>query len=309
VGTALGIVLAVGAAVLMAFASAAEHGAANGVDDERAGGMSMLVELLRRPLWLLGITADAAAAVVQGAALAVGSLVLVQPLLVTSLLFALPFSARLAGRQVPRRDCAWGAALTVGLAVFLAVGRPSGGIDRAPIGNWVPAGIVAGTWLLVCAAAASRQRGPRRSILVALVTGVLFGIASAMAIGVVHTIDDGVVTTLSSWELWMLVVTGVVGWWLQQSAYQAGAITASLPIILVLQPIVAITLGLTVLHEQLTSGVLTDLALVPASIAIIAVVVALARSAARFEEPCRRRSSAMDARAPAPATSDLARSS
>ena len=139
------------------------------------------VELLRRRLWLLGISADATAVALQAAALAVGSLVLVQPLLVTSLLFALPFSAHLAGRQVSRRDWGWGAVLTAGLAVFLVVGRPSGGVERAPIGDWVPAGLVAGTWLLVCSVAASRQRGARRSILVALVTGMLFCIAAAMA--------------------------------------------------------------------------------------------------------------------------------
>jgi drug/metabolite transporter (DMT)-like permease len=280
--------LAIGAAVLLALASAAEHGAANDVDDERAGGVSMLVELLRRRLWLLGISADATAVALQAAALAVGSLVLVQPLLVTSLLFALPFSARLAGRKVSRRDWGWGVVLTAGLAVFLVVGRPSGGVDRAPVGDWIPAGLLAGTWVLVCSVAASRQRGARRSILVALVTGMLFGIAAAMAIGVVHIIDDGMMATLSSWELWVLAATGISGWWLQQSAYQAGAITASLPIVVVLQPIVAITLGFTVLHERLATGVIVDLALLPASGAIVAAVIALARSAARFEKPSTR---------------------
>lgn len=282
--TALAIGVALLAALLLAFASAAEHGAAHDVPDERAGGLSMLSDLLRRPLWLAGVTSDISSFVAQGAALAFGSLLLVQPLLVTSLLFALPLSARLAGRRVSGRDWTWAAVLTAGLVVFVTVGQPTAGADRMPFRDWVPAAIVVGAAVAVCGIVASTRRGAQRALALAAVTGLAYGVTAAMAIGVVHTLGDGIGVTLRSWELWVMLGAAVNGWWLQQSAYQAGALTASLPIVMVGEPVVSITLGVWILDERIHTGAVGWIALGVAGTAIVAGVVALARSAARFEQ-------------------------
>jgi drug/metabolite transporter (DMT)-like permease len=284
VDSALGIGFALLAALLLAFASAAEHGAANDVPDERAGGLSMLSDLLRRPLWLLGVTSDVSSFVAQGVALAFGSLLLVQPLLVTSLLFALPLSARLAGRRVSRRDWAWAALLTAGLVVFVTVGQPTAGVDRVPFRDWVPAAILVGAVVAVCGIVASTRRGAQRALALASVTGVAYGVTAAMAIGVVHTLGDGVGAVVGSWELWVMLGAAVSGWWLQQSAYQAGALTASLPIVMVGEPVVSITLGVWVLDERIHANAAGWVVLGAAALAIVTGVVALARSAARFEQ-------------------------
>ena len=81
---------------------------------------------------------DAVADVVQAAALGFGSLLLVQPLLVTTLLFALPLGAAWAGRTLARSDRVWAALL----AVFVVSGNPTDGVDRAPVRDWLPAGAV-----------------------------------------------------------------------------------------------------------------------------------------------------------------------
>jgi drug/metabolite transporter (DMT)-like permease len=282
--TALGIVLALVSALLLAAASAAEHGAANDVPDERAGGVSMLVDLLRRPLWLVGVTSDVSSFAFQGAALAFGSLLLVQPLLVSSLLFALPLSARIGGRRLGRAEWIWAAVLTAGLIVFVTVGQPSRGIDVAPIHDWVPSAVVLALVVVACLVLASTQKGARRSVPLALITGVTYGITAAMAIGVVHLIGDGLGPLLRSWELWVMLVAALVGWWIQQSAYQAGALTASLPVVMVGEPVVAIALGIGILHERIETGMVGWAAIVVAGLAITVAVVALARSAARYEE-------------------------
>jgi drug/metabolite transporter (DMT)-like permease len=282
--TALGIVFALISALLLAIASAAEHGAANDVPDERAGGLSMLVELLRRPLWLIGVTSDVTSFAFQGAALAFGSLLLVQPLLVSSLLFALPLSARIAGRRVERSDRAWATVLTAGLIVFVTVGQPTAGRDLAPFRDWVPAGALLAVVVAGCLVLGSTQRGARRSAPLALVTGIAYGVTAAMAIGVVSLLGDGFAPLLRSWELWVMIVAAGAGWWVQQSAYQAGALTASLPIVMVGEPVVAIALGVVILDERIRAGPLGWVALGAAGLAILVAVVTLARSAARYEE-------------------------
>lgn len=287
--TTLGIVLALASALLLAAASAAEHGAANDVPDERAGGISMLIDLLRRPLWLLGVTSDVSSFAFQGAALAFGSLLLVQPLLVSSLLFALPLSARIGRRRVGRSEWTWAAVLTAGLIVFVTVGQPSRGIDLAPIREWVPSAIVLAVVIVACLLLASTQQGARRSVPLALITGVTYGITAAMAIGVVHLIGDGLGPVLRSWELWVMLATALLGWWIQQSAYQAGALTASLPVVMVGEPVVAVALGIGILHERIETGPLGWAAIVVAGLAIAVAVVALARSAARYEQQAKDR--------------------
>ena len=77
-----------------------------------AGGLGLVSALARQPLWWAGSAADVAGYAAQAAALGLGSLLLVQPLLVTSLLFALPLGARWSGRTLRRADrnrgrCCW----------------------------------------------------------------------------------------------------------------------------------------------------------------------------------------------------------
>jgi drug/metabolite transporter (DMT)-like permease len=285
VDTALGIGLAVVAALLLAVASAAEHGAANAATDVPAGGWTMLRTLLRRPLWLFGVTSDVSSFAFQAAALAFGSLLLVQPLLVLSLLFALPLNARLTGRRVSRRDWAWAGALVAGLVVFDTVGQPTAGAAEAPIGDWLPAGIVVVVVVAACVTLAATRRGTGRAVPLAVVTGVTYGVTAAMTIGVVGTLDEGLGAVVTSWELYVLVVAALTGWWLQQSAYQAGALTASLPIVMVAEPVVAVGLGVWILDERIRTGAAGWFVLALAAATILVAVVALARSkAARDEE-------------------------
>ena len=282
--TALGIGLAVVAALLLAVASAAEHGAANAATDVPAGGWTMLRTLLRRPLWLFGVTSDVSSFAFQAAALAFGSLLLVQPLLVLSLLFALPLNARLTGRRVSRRDWAWAGALVAGLVVFDTVGQPTAGAAEAPIGDWLPAGIVVVVVVAACVTLAATRRGTGRAVPLAVVTGVTYGVTAAMTIGVVGTLDEGLGAVVTSWELYVLVVAALTGWWLQQSAYQAGALTASLPIVMVAEPVVAVGLGVWILDERIRTGPVGWVVLAIAAATIVIAVVALARSKAERDE-------------------------
>src|SRR5205807_5181639 len=124
---------ALGSALLYAVAAVTQQRAAYAQPLERSLRLSLLINLLRRPLWLVGLTCDLGAFLLQFWALDHGSLVLVQPLLVSGLLFALPLGAVVSHERMTRNDWIGGALVVIGLSAFLIVARPDrGSADAAP---------------------------------------------------------------------------------------------------------------------------------------------------------------------------------
>ena len=163
---------------------------------------------------------------------------LVQPLLVTTLLFALPLAAWWSGRRLSRADAAWALVLSAALALFVVVAEPTAGVDRAAPAAWLPAGVVLGVLLCGCLAGAAVRRGAVRAVLLAVVTAVLYGLTAALTKGVVSLLDDGPLALVTAWETPALVLAAVGGTLASQSAFQAGGLGASLPIITVGEPLV-----------------------------------------------------------------------
>ena len=62
-----------------------------------------------------------------------------------------------------------------------------------------------------------------------LAAGILFGFNDALITTVTKNLDHGIVAVLTNWPVYSLVVVLVLGTYLQQASYQAGALQASLP--------------------------------------------------------------------------------
>ena len=135
--TPMDIVLALVAALLFALGNTLQQKA--GLDEPTDGASSsLLLRMAQRPVWLVGIAADALGFVAQAAALGIGRLVVVQPLLVTSVVFALPLGARLQRASGSRaRDVGAAILVVAALVAFLTIADPSGGRDDAPLGEWL----------------------------------------------------------------------------------------------------------------------------------------------------------------------------
>src|SRR5690606_6104789 len=125
----------------------------------------------------------------QVAALALGPVLIVQPLLVTALVFALPLSARIDVRRVTGRTWCWALLLVLALAAFLLVGRPTAGNPSAPLRHWlIPlAVLLGGVALAVLVATAGRRKaadrdpgGAHAALLFGAAGGALFGLAAAL---------------------------------------------------------------------------------------------------------------------------------
>ena len=277
------VALALLSALLTAISTVTQQRAAFAEADTATGHVGLIRALMRRPQWWAGLVGDTGGYVCQAAALGLGSLLLVQPLLVTALLFALPLGAHFANRRVSRAD--WGAAalLTVALAVFVVAGNPKAGSAHGSIDDWVIAIAILAPITAACVIGAATSSGTRRAALLAISVGILYGTMAVLTKAVVDLLGQGLEQVVSSPETYALIIVGVVGTTLQQSAFSAGALQASLPTMTVLEPAVATVLGISLLGEKIdTDG--AGWVLIGAAVAcMIAGTVALARSSARVE--------------------------
>ncbi|PEG38874.1 hypothetical protein CRI77_17550 [Mycolicibacterium duvalii] len=245
----------------------------------------MFATLIRRPLWWAGTAAALAGFLFQALALAEGSLLLVQPILVSALLFALPLSAHWAGRRVTRGEWAWAVLLTVALAVFVVLAKANPGDYQASLSSSVTVAVVCTIAVLACVVVATRAVGWRRAVLLAVAVGVMFGVVAVLTKLVMHLLThDGVDAVLTTPVLYLLVVLGVVAMLLQQSAFHAGSLQTSVPTMLVLEPMVAVLLGAVVLGEHLDVGRWDAVALALSTAAMLAGTIALGRDEGAYEE-------------------------
>ncbi|SPM42489.1 Permease of the drug/metabolite transporter (DMT) superfamily, partial [Mycobacterium numidiamassiliense] len=248
-------------------------------DQERSA--TMVSALVRHPLWWAGTLAAAAGYVFQALALAHGSLLLVQPLLVSSLLFALPLSARLCHQRIKPAEWGWALLLTTALAVFVLVGQPREGHNRPPIPAWTLALAIAVPVVLACLLAARRTAGRARAMLLAVAVAVLLGMIAVVTKVCTHRYAVGGWHELMNVPApYVLVALAVTVTLVQNSAFHAGALQASVPIMLVGEPVVAVLLGVVVLGEHLAVRGPAALALVVAVFAMVAATIALGRDQA-----------------------------
>jgi drug/metabolite transporter (DMT)-like permease len=279
------VLLAFGAAVGYAAASVLQHREAEADPGLHDGGVRLVLRLARRPLWLAGLACDGLGYVCQALALGLGALLVVQPVITSGILFALPASAWWAGRRLRGRDYTWAALLAVGLAVFLLLAGTEGGKDQASTAAWLWCAAIAVPVLAGCFVAATRATGTRRAVLFAFTTGALFGITAALTKSSVVLIGDDGIGALGHWEPYALAVMGGLGFVLNQRAFQAGSLTASLPTLTVVEPLVAVAVGVTMLDETVSShGAAAWVAIGVAAVAMTVSTVALSRSAAAFDE-------------------------
>jgi drug/metabolite transporter (DMT)-like permease len=277
--TAIAIVLAVSAGFAYALASVLQQRAASEAPPELSLRPGLLLALVRRPLWLVGTLTDGGAYVLEAAALAFGSIIVVQPLLVTGLLWALPLAAIGRPERVTRREWIPAIALVIGLAVFVTVGDPHGGRSQASGLAWILT-TLALTIPVALAVLAARGAPPgRRALLLAFAAGCVYGLTAALTKSTLDLLDRGVLDVFTHWQPYALLAAGFVGFLLNQSAFQAGHLAASLPAMAVTDPVVGCCIGVTLFGETLgATGAGAVLATAAAVVVMTIATVSLARS-------------------------------
>ncbi len=245
--------------LLLSLAAAACYGASSVMQQREAhrapARMAMSIGLVRhllgRPLWLLGNLAGFAGFALQFLALRHGSLALVQPLLVSGLVFALAGAAALDHRRPTRREGLWTAMTMAGLGLFVVAAQPGPGLARGSDLGWASLGLVTaiGVGALVLGARKWRRW---RALCLGVAAGLLGGVLSALIERTAHLLDHGLGHAVTAWPPYALILCAILGLILTQSAYQAGDIRTSLPALTVTEPIAAILIGQLLLGERIS---------------------------------------------------------
>ena len=213
--------------------------------------MSFLV-LLGQWVWLLGLAAQIIGVVLQAAALDRGRVSIIQPLLVTTVIWALPLGYFLTHQTVGRREILGAAIIVVGLAGFASFGDPAAGIDDAPGADWAIAVIVIGLACVALLLFANRGSLSTRAAVLGTVAGMLYGLSATLMKPVVENLHtDGLADVIATWEFWIWAAAGVIGFLFQQLSLSTGKLVPSVATVSVANPVVSVMLGALVLQERL----------------------------------------------------------
>jgi len=292
------ILAAVSAAALFAVAAALQHRSAGlvsaavrhrGAGPVPAGGRGRPARVagfvpgtLRHPLWIAGLLASLAGFGLHALALRDGPLTLVQPLLVTGVIFALPLRQVLERRRPRYAELGWAAALALGLAGFIVVSTPAAGAAQAADPR--PAVICLAVIALSipgCCVAARRATGSLAAAALGTAAGLAFAATAGLLKETVDVVSRGAAALLTTWPGYALIAVGGLGLLLNQLAYQAGPLRASLPAITTVNPIVSLVIGVAVFDERFRSGAPYLAGEILGLVLIAVAAVGLTRSGAR----------------------------
>ncbi|MGI5341116.1 DMT family transporter [Streptomyces sp. CA-181903] len=230
--------------------------AARTVPEGDAFSVRLVRHLVRSPAWLGGIAVIVGAAACQALALTLGSLSLVQPILVTELPFTLLIACAFARRRLPAAG--WAASLMVaaGLGLGLAAAAPGGGGDTAPGARWAGTLAGAGAAAALCAATAlTRPRGPARAALFASASAIAYALTATLMKAATGAFDDhGARAFFTTWQTYAFVAAGACALFLLANAMESGPLVASQPALTLGEALVSLALGSVVYGERVRTG-------------------------------------------------------
>jgi drug/metabolite transporter (DMT)-like permease len=243
--------------------------------------LDLLRHLVRRPVWLAGITAALGTLVLQALALSSGELVLVQPLLLAGLLFALPLSVLLERRRPSLQEWGWAAALVAGLVTCLCAASPRPGPALPDDERLWQFAVVVLAIAATVAVFGSALGGRYRAVLLGSATGLTYGVAAALLkYSCALAGREGVARLFTSWPVYALVVVGAAGILLNQAAYQAGPLCGALPALAIFDPLTAVLFGVGTFGERLDLDAFSIVGEVTGFLLMALAIVRLARLAA-----------------------------
>jgi drug/metabolite transporter (DMT)-like permease len=257
VGRLLVYPLTLVAALFVAIGEVIQQRSAAHAPPEHNLSLRLLVWLVRRPRWLVGVAGSTAGNVLFAVALRYSSLALVEAVFVVRLMFALVLAAAWGQHRVPVRDLLGSVAITAGLVGFIFGARPNKGSGVAPDLHWVLGSGCVVAAVAVLTAVARSANPARKAVLLGTASGVLFALQASLTQRAVHLLSNrGLVELLMSWEGYACAATALVGMLLLQSAFEAAPLPASYPAVVTTELVSGVALGVLVLGGTLALGTL-----------------------------------------------------
>ena len=234
--------------------------------------------MARRPVWLAGIAADALGFVAQAIALTIGRLAVVQPLLVSSVVFALPLGVKLTGQKVHRIDVARGARRHRRARRLPPRRRPVRRPRRRAVRRVADRGRGVRRGQRACSCSPPAGRAPRaEAALLGTSCGVLFGLSAALTKTVGDQVADAPLEVFVHWHLYALIVVGYLSLTISQLSLQTGVLAPAIATAMAFDPITSVVLGTTIMQESLHTSTAGSVAACAALVAALGGLAVLAR--------------------------------
>jgi drug/metabolite transporter (DMT)-like permease len=243
------ILIVLAAAFLLGLGFVLQQRAAQQAPPDELLSYRLLLDLVRKPVWLAGIASMVGGQVLGAVALGKADVTLVEPLLTANLLFALALARLVSAQALGRREWSGAALLILGIAVFVIAGDPRAG--QTTLHNlqaWLVVGGI-GCLAALLVAVARRRPGPEKATLLAAAAGALFGLQDGFTRRAMTLLDEGVAHLLASWQIYAVVGVAIVGILLAQSAFEAAPLKASLPAMTVAEPLCGMAFGVGAFGE------------------------------------------------------------
>jgi drug/metabolite transporter (DMT)-like permease len=247
----MGVGLAILAAVLFAFGTVLQQKGTMATEDDDA---RFLIHILRRPVWLAGAALQGTGWVVQAMALDRASLVVVQSITALSLVLALPLGVALTSQRIGRRELS-GAILTMlGIVFFISAGQPQGGTTHPSASTWWTACLVTGALVGILFLVGQRFTGAAKALTYGAAAGLGYGLQAAVTKTFVTEIGGGAIGLLASWSTYVLIVSAVTGFALQQSSLKTGVLAPAMASANSVTLFSSVVLGMAVYGETLSKS-------------------------------------------------------
>ena len=243
--------VALGSAFAYAVASVTQHREAGAVATSAVGAPSLLLRLVVRPWWLVGALADVAGVALQTLALGWGSVVTVQPVLVTGVAMAVMLAAAVTHEWPHPRELALAVGCAAALGLLLVALDEHGGRQQVRFTHFVPYAVVVVVLMLLAVVLARRLSGSSAGWLGAA-AGLMVGASSVLLKVCAGQLSHGVWTLLMHWHVYGFALFGGAALVLSQNAFQAGRMAPGIASLSVVEPIVAIAIAVPLLHEHLS---------------------------------------------------------
>ena len=177
-----------------------------------------------------------------------------RPSAALSLVIALPLGMWLTQQTIGRRELS-GALLTLaGIVFFLSAGQPQGGSSEASATAWWTSCLVILAVALTLNGVGGRFSGAAKALTLGSAAGLAFGLQAAVTKTFVAEIGSGVLALLASWPVYVLILSALAGFVLQQSALKTGVLAPALASSNSVSLFVSVVLGIVLFGETLSKS-------------------------------------------------------
>lgn len=286
---ALVIISSLLAAAFFGLTSVIQQVRAEKQDDNLNLKPQLIINLLKDKIWLISLATSFVGYLFQALALAKGSLVLVQPLLVSGLIFALVIAAGFVRKKMLNLT-EWLASLAVcmGIAILLVAANPTQGVTNISSSVWTVTIIASLGTIGILGAVSMLLSSVSKSVIQAGAAGVSNALAAVFIKGQMgkvvkaYSVHKGIGHILwvvvSSWETYALIGSYFLVLIFVQSSFQSGPISWSLPTLTVANPVASLIIGVLSFKESINSSPIALIIQIASFVLLTGGVIVLAKA-------------------------------